>query len=75
MKPPSSATATANSSWRKVGMQSRKTMAVVKTMHWKDAGRLPTLRTFLDQAIAMRTEPSTHPPLPRRLVLLMAAAT
>ncbi|RBE43622.1 MFS transporter, partial [Xanthomonas oryzae pv. oryzae] len=23
----------------------------------------------------MRTEPSTHPPLPRRLVLLMAAAT
>ncbi|RBC17920.1 MFS transporter, partial [Xanthomonas oryzae pv. oryzae] len=44
-------------------------------MHWKDAGRLPTLRTFLDQAIAMRTEPSTHPPLPRRPVLLMAAAT
>ncbi|MCF5972554.1 MFS transporter, partial [Xanthomonas perforans] len=56
-------------------MQSRKKMAMVKTIHWKDACRLPTLCTFLDQAAAMQTEPTSHPPLPRRLVLLMAAAT
>ncbi|TVS48136.1 MFS transporter, partial [Xanthomonas perforans] len=49
-------------------MQSRKKMAMVKTIHWKDACRLPTLCTFLDQAAAMQTEPTSHPPLPRRLV-------